>query len=88
MGEILTPVGDGNELVDGSAVGGQEGRDLLEREELLELGVLGDNLNIELEVLDEGLDRSVSGGLSLVGGMRTACNRNKIRDLCGFVCLI
>ena len=52
--------------MDGSTVSGQKGRDLLEGEELLELGVLGDGLDIELEVLDESLDRGVSGGLSLV----------------------
>lgn len=53
--------------MNGSAVSGQKSRDLLEREGLDELfGVLGDNLDIELEVLDESLDGKVSGGLSLV----------------------
>lgn len=62
---ILTVKGDGNKLVDGSVVGGQKSRNLLEGEVLLELGILGDNLDIKLVVLDESLDGGVSGGLVL-----------------------
>lgn len=62
---ILTVKGDGNKLVDGSVVGGQKSGNLLEGEVLLELGILGDNLDIKLVVLDESLDGGVSGGLVL-----------------------